>query len=133
MAETYGLHDHSPYFVDMFSGGVYRVSRSSRREILRIYRLDCRRLLSVTRYARSTRFCDASSRDLDAHPGFSSPLGTPQTNSTLDHSDLVVRLGDRCPGLSDALQVVSAGSKARAIAGSARLMSVREILRTGTI
>ncbi len=71
--------------------------------------MDRGNLLSDTGVARSSCFCDAAPGDCDAHSGFSSPMGSPQTNRALDDPDLALCLSYRCACILDALQMVPAG------------------------
>jgi hypothetical protein len=76
--------------------------------------MDRRRLFPNARFPRSARICDVASGDFDPCARFPSALGSAQTHCPLDHTDLAVRLGNRSPGVSDALQMVSAWTVARA-------------------
>ena len=107
MATPYGMHDHGRGLIDLFSGWLYHLSRSRRRKIFRIHRLDRRRLLPNTGFARSACLRDVASGDFDAYPGFSAPMGPAQTDRALDDSNLAVRFSHRCACLFNALQVVS--------------------------
>lgn len=71
--------------------------------------MDCRHLFSDTGIACSACFCDAASGDYHSYSGFSSPMGSTQTNRALDDPDLALCLGHRRVCVFDALQMVSAG------------------------
>ena len=102
------MHDHRRGFLDLFPDGLHHVSRERRRKILRIYRVDRRHLLSDAGFTRSACLCNVASGDYYTCSGFSSPMGSPQTNRTLDGPNLAIRLGHRSARLFDALQMVSA-------------------------
>jgi hypothetical protein len=108
------MHDHGRHLVGMFFGWLHHLSRSSRRKIVRLHRLDCRRLFPDTGFARFTCLCDIASGGFDAYPGFSPPMGSTQADRTLDDSDLAVRLDHRGVCVFDALQMVP--SRAVAVA-----------------
>jgi hypothetical protein len=111
MAASHDVHDYSCVVVGLFFGWLHHLSRSSRREIFGIYRLDRRRLLPDTGFARSACFCDVASGDFDACPGFSPPMGPAQANRTMDDPDLALRLDHRGVCVFDALQMVSSGER----------------------
>jgi len=100
------MHDHSCNLVGLFLGRLHYLSCPGRRKIFRIYGLDRRYLLSDTGFTRSACFCDIAPGDLDAYPGFSTPMGPAQAHRTLGDSNLVVRLDYRSRCLFDALQMV---------------------------
>jgi len=114
------MHDHSRDLVGLFFGRLHYLSRTSRREIFGIHRLDRRYLLPDTGFARSACFCDVASGDFDPYRGFSRPMEQAQADRTLDDPDLALRLGHRCPCLFSALQVVSTGDVMRATLPQAR-------------
>jgi len=109
------MHDHSRGVVGLFFGWLHHLSRSSRREIVGIHRLDRRRLLPDTGFARFACLCDIAFGDFDAYPGLSTPMGSTQANRALDNSDLAVRFCHRRACLFNALQVVSSRNLMRAI------------------
>ena len=100
------MHDHSRAVVGLFLGWLHHLSRSSRRKILGIHRLDRRCLLPDTGFARFACLCDIASGDFDAYPGFSPPMGSTQADRALDNPNLAVRLGHRRVCLFNALQMV---------------------------
>ena len=109
------MHDHSRDLIGLFFGWLHHLSRASRRKIFGIHRLDRRRLLSDTGFARSACLCDFTPGDFDAYPGFSPPVGPAQTDRTLDDPDLALRLDHRGVCVFDALQMVSSGNVMQAI------------------
>ena len=115
MATPYDVHDHGRGLIDLFSGWLYHLSRSRRRKIFRIHRLDRRRLLPNTGFARSACLCDVASGDFDPGSGFSSPMGSSQADRALDDPNLAVRLRYGRVCVFDALQMVSSGSVMQAI------------------
>jgi len=102
------MHDHRRDFLSLFPDGLHHLSRECRRKIFGIHGMDRRNLLSDTGVARSACFCDTASGDYDARSGFSSPMGSPQTNRALDDSDLALCLSHRRACVLDAVQMVSA-------------------------
>ena len=110
MATPHGLHDHGRGLIDLFPGWLHRLPCPSRRKIFGIQRLDRCRLLPNTGFARSACFCHVASRDCDSGSGFSSPMGSPQANRSLDDPNLAIRLGHRGVCIFDALQMVSSWS-----------------------
>ena len=115
MATPYDVHDHGRGLIDLFSGWLYHLSRSRRRKIFRIHRLDRRRLLPNTGFARSACLCDVASGDFDPGSGFSSPMGSSQADRALDDPNLAVRLRHGRVCVFDALQMVSSGNVMQAI------------------
>ena len=101
------MHDHSGGVVGLFFGRLHHLSRSSRRKIVGIHRLDRRRLLPDTGFARFACLCDIAFGDFDAYPGLSPPMGSTQANRALDDSNLAIRVDHRGACIFDALQVVS--------------------------
>ncbi len=110
MAAPYDMHDHGGALIDLFPGWLHSLPRPGRRKIFGIQRLDRCRLLPNTGFACSACFCDVASRDCDPGSGFSSPMGSPQANRSLDDPNLAIRLGHRCVCIFDALQMVSSWS-----------------------
>ena len=106
MAPSYGVHDHSPPLVCLFSGWLRHLSCACGREIFRIYRLDRGRLLSDPRLARSAGVCDAAVGRFDAYSSFSSPMGPAQADRALDNPNLAVRVGYGRSSLFNALPMV---------------------------
>src|SRR6266404_3130893 len=115
MAAPYDMHDHGGALIDLFPGWLHSLPRPSRRKIFGIQRLDRRRLLPNTGFARSACFCDVASGDFDPGSGFSSPMGSSQADRALDDPNLAVRLRHGRVCVFDALQMVSSGSVMQAI------------------
>ena len=109
------MHDHSRHFVDLFFGWLHHLSRPSRRKIFGIHRLDRRRLLPDTGFARSACLCDAAPGDRHPGPGFSSPMGPAQTDRALDDSNLALRFDHWGACIFNALQMVPSGKVMQAI------------------
>ena len=103
MATPYDVHDHGRAFIGLFSGWLHRLPRPSWRKIFGIHRLDRRRLLPTTGFARSACLCDVASSDFDASSGFSSPMGLSQAYRALDDPNLAIRLRHGRAGVFDAL------------------------------
>ena len=107
MAAPHGLHDISTGLIDGFPGGLYHLPRARRGKIVGVLGMDRRYLLSDTGFARSACVCDAAFGDFDAHPGFSSPVGSTSAHCPLDDTNLALCLRHRRAGVLDALQMVS--------------------------
>ncbi len=103
------MHDHSRDLLVLFLGWLHHLSLPSGRKIFGIHRLDRRRLLPDTGFARSACLCDVAPGDFDACPSFSPPMGPAQADRALDDSNLAVRLDHRRARIFDALQMVSSG------------------------
>ena len=67
-------------------------------------------LLSDIGFACSARLCHVASGNFDADPGFSSPVGSPSADCTLDDPNLALCFSHWRACLFDALQMVSTGS-----------------------
>ena len=106
VAPSYGMHDHSPSLVCLFSGWLHHLSCAHWRKIFWIHRLDRGGLLSDASLARSAGVCDAAVGYFDACSGFSSPMGPAQADRALDDPNLAVRIGYRSSRLLNALQMV---------------------------
>ena len=106
VAPSYGMHDHSPSLVCLFSGWLHHLSCARWREIFRIHRLDRGGLLSDPGLARSAGVCDAAVGRFDACSGFSSPMGPAQADRALDNPNLAVRVGYGRSSLFNALPMV---------------------------
>ncbi len=115
MATPYDVHDHSRGLIDLFPGWLHCLPCPGWRKIFGIQRLDRRRLLPNTGFARSACLCDVASGDFDPGSGFSSPMGSSQADRALDDPNLVIRLRHGRACLFDALQMVSSGSVMQAI------------------
>ena len=103
------MYDHRRSFLGLFPDGLYYLSRERRRKIFGIHGVDRRNLLSDIGIARSACFCDPPSGDYDSRSGFSSQVGSPQANRSLDDPNLALRLSHRGVRVLNALQVVSTG------------------------
>jgi hypothetical protein len=115
VAASYDVHDHGRALIGLFSGWLYHLSRSRRRKIFRIHRLDRRRLLPNTGFARSACLCDVASGDFDPGSGFSSPMGSSQADRALDDPNLAIRFRHGRVCVFNALQMVSSGNVMQAI------------------
>ena len=101
------MHDPSGGVVGLFFARLHRLSRSSRRKIVGIHRLDRRYLLPDTGFARAACFCYVAPGDFDPCSGLSPPMGPAQTHCALDDTNLAVRVDHRGACVFDALQMVS--------------------------
>ena len=102
------MHDHGGGFLDLFPYGLHHLSRKRWRKIFGIHGMDRCHLLSDTGFACSACVCDAAFGDYHTYSGFSSPMGSPQADRTLDDPDLALCLSDRRACVFDALQMVPA-------------------------
>src|SRR6266513_4357778 len=102
------VHDRRPDRVERFPGRLHYLSLARRRKIFRLFRFDRVDLFPASHYPRATRVRDLAVSDPDARPYFSTPLGSTSTAWSLDHADLAVCVGHRCPCLFHPLPLVPA-------------------------
>ena len=129
VATPYDVHDHGRGLIGVFPGWLHRLPRPRWRKIFGIHRLDCRRLLPNTGFARSACLCDVASGDFDPGSGFSSPMGSSQADRALDDPNLAVRLRYGRVCIFDALQMVSSGNVMQAILPARDHLRSRDCLR----
>ena len=90
LAAAYGLHDNGRDLIGFFSRRLHHLSCACGRKIVGIHRMDRRDLLPDPGFACSACLCHVASGDFDAHPGFSSPLGSPSADCALDDPNLAL-------------------------------------------
>ena len=129
VAPSYGMHDHSPSLVCLFSGWLHHLSCARRGEIFRIHWLDRGNLLSDARLARSAGVSDAAVGHFDACSGFSSSMGPAQADRALDNPNLAVRVGYGRSSLFNALPMVPSTRSLSTVASAVLSGPPRKSLR----